>query len=74
MLIMKKSFLIIFLFASVLMSCNNSSDKVSTHSHEEAEEQVTYICPMDCEDGKTYHEEGECPVCGMALDELEEEE
>lgn len=34
---------------------------------------VQYQCPMDCEDGKTYHEEGSCPVCKMDLKEVKEE-
>lgn len=28
---------------------------------------VVYQCPMDCEDGKSYTEEGQCPVCKMDL-------
>ncbi len=27
----------------------------------------TYECSMDCEKGKTYHEQGKCPVCNMDL-------
>jgi Cu(I)/Ag(I) efflux system membrane fusion protein len=30
-----------------------------------------HICPMDCEDGKTYAADGSCPVCGMALEPVE---
>ncbi|MGI9531256.1 heavy metal-binding domain-containing protein [Lutimonas sp.] len=30
---------------------------------------IAYQCPMDCEDGKTYHETGSCPVCKMDLKE-----
>ena len=26
-----------------------------------------YVCPMDCEKGKTYEQPGECPVCHMKL-------
>ncbi len=26
-----------------------------------------FYCPMNCEDGKTYDEPGDCPVCGMDL-------
>ncbi|MDP6922686.1 MAG: heavy metal-binding domain-containing protein, partial [Lutibacter sp.] len=29
--------------------------------------EVTYQCPMDCEEGKTYDEAGSCPVCKMDL-------
>lgn len=28
-----------------------------------------YQCPMDCEKGKTYDEEGSCPICKMDLKE-----
>ena len=30
-----------------------------------------YQCPMDCEEGKTYEEEGECPKCKMALKKID---
>jgi len=30
-----------------------------------------YQCPMDCEKGKTYDEEGKCPVCEMDLKKIE---
>ena len=33
-----------------------------------------YQCPMDCENGKTYDKEGECPECKMALKKVEKEE
>ncbi len=42
----------------LLSSCNSS-----TNPSAEAE----YSCPMDCESGKTYTHEGQCPVCGMDL-------
>lgn len=29
---------------------------------------------MDCEEGKTYEEEGSCPVCKMDLKKVEKEE
>lgn len=29
--------------------------------------EIRYVCPMDCEGGKTYKKEGTCPVCGMFL-------
>ncbi len=28
---------------------------------------ATYQCPMDCEKGKVYKEEGKCPKCSMEL-------
>ena len=32
----------------------------------------TYLCPMDCEHGKTYAAKGKCPVCEMDLEEAVE--
>ncbi len=43
----------------------------STNSNQTETAQATYACPMDCEKGKTYSEEGSCPVCGMDLKEVE---
>ncbi len=34
---------------------------------------VKYQCPMKCEDEKTYHKSGKCPVCGMALSKVNKE-
>lgn len=34
---------------------------------------VVYVCPMDCENGKTYEAEGNCPVCKMYLKKVEKE-
>lgn len=28
---------------------------------------ASYECPMDCEKGKIYDEQGKCPVCNMDL-------
>lgn len=36
-------------------------------SLESAAQEGGWICPMDCELGKTYDAPGECPVCGMEL-------
>jgi len=49
-----------------ITSCGENSNQNNTEVS-----QVTYACPMDCEDGKTYSEEGTCPVCGMDLKEVE---
>lgn len=45
-----------------------------THEHAEGEEHehhdaehAHYVCPMDCEKGKTYEEPGTCPKCEMDL-------
>jgi len=36
-------------------------------SHESQGNNIKYICPMNCEDDKTYDEPGRCPVCNMLL-------
>lgn len=71
---MKKNLFLIAILSLFLLACNKKSESsVSRYTHAE-DDHITYICPMDCEDGKTYDKEGDCPVCGMALDESEEEE
>ncbi len=52
-----------FLFASC-----DAGTKSTEGSHTETS--VSYQCPMDCEDGKTYDKEGICPVCKMDLTEV----
>lgn len=36
-------------------------------------ETLSYYCPMRCEGDKTYDEPGKCPVCGMFLEPLDDE-
>lgn len=50
-----------------LSSCGNGSEASHEHS-----EHAQYKCPMDCENGKTYEDEGKCPVCKMDLKVAEE--
>lgn len=73
---MKKSILVvvaIFSIAIMFTSCKETkkdADKHDMHEHEhEAGETAhsAYQCPMDCEKGKTYQKEGNCPVCKMDL-------
>lgn len=45
----------------------DSSAHHAEHTH------AKYHCPMDCEDGKTYDEAGQCPKCGMDLIEVTSE-
>lgn len=40
-----------------------TTDEVSEAAHSHAH----YACPMDCEEGRVYEEEGTCPVCQMDL-------
>jgi ABC-type Zn2+ transport system substrate-binding protein/surface adhesin len=48
------------------------------HEHEamemNTEEHSHFQCSMKCEGDKTYEEDGDCPVCGMELVELDEDE
>ncbi len=54
--------------SSVLItSCGESANTNQTETA-----QATYACPMDCENGKTYSDEGICPVCEMDLKEVEQ--
>ena len=55
------------LSALVFTACSEAETKGNQSQIAETE----YACPMDCENGKTYAEEGACPVCGMDLTEVE---
>jgi protein SCO1/2 len=50
-------------------SCKDSKEDKGTNKDNAA---AVYQCPMDCEDGKTYHSEGSCPVCKMDLKPIAE--
>jgi hypothetical protein len=59
--------------AIFLGSCGNESQDKGEHNHEHADSTShsgahTYMCPMNCENGKTYSEPGKCPKCGMELE------
>ena len=57
-----------FILATVIgLSSCGADEKVSI----EESVKVAYICPMDCEDGKTYNENVSCPVCKMDLKVVE---
>lgn len=78
---MKKVVIILAMIASVT-ACNKTktaeanteatTTEATTESHEHKDgeahdEKVAYVCPMDCEKGKTYDKPGKCPVCEMDL-------
>ena len=78
---MKKSILlltIIFSLSFVVLSCKDNTKQNSEmeiheiHSAESGKMVIhdVYQCPMDCEIGKTYAEEGSCPVCKMDLQKV----
>ena len=73
---MKKLILVvvaIFSIAVMFTSCKDAkkdADKHEMHKHEAGETaHNAYQCPMDCEKGKTYEKDGNCPVCKMDLKE-----
>jgi len=49
------------------------NEQVKTEENMEMAAHDVYQCPMDCEKGKTYETEGDCPVCKMDLKKLEKE-
>ena len=65
----------------VVVSCKHKEN----HEHEtEAETSLgaekadlamnaEYQCPMDCEEGKTYDKEGQCPKCKMDLKKMDKD-
>lgn len=59
------------LLLSVFSSCKNENDKQGHENHVQVE--GDYICPMRCEGEKTYPQPGNCPVCKMKLQLVEEE-
>ncbi|MCK0108662.1 hypothetical protein MWU58_05115 [Flavobacteriaceae bacterium S0825] len=80
---MKKTLLILALMLSastVLVSCKGEKKEQSEETEMQESNAASdadmamndiYQCPMDCEEGKTYDEEGNCPVCKMALKKVE---
>ena len=69
---MKKTIFVIAIFCSVsfvFTACKSEKKEqviVEKETKEVALKEV-YQCPMDCEKGKTYEKEGNCPVCKMKL-------
>ncbi len=66
---MKKTILIlamIFAVGFTVESCKKEN-KEEVKTEETASNDKIYQCPMDCEHGKSYTEEGKCPVCKMDL-------
>ena len=51
-----------------MAACGGSSKNKEQSAGTENAKATAYICPMDCEKGKTYSEVGKCPVCGMDLE------
>lgn len=59
--------------AILLGSCGNETKNETEQQHDHSDSTAhsgahTYMCPMNCENGKTYSEPGKCPKCGMDLE------
>ena len=70
--------LMLILGTSALTSCGDATEaeesattEENTETHDEHADHAHYACPMDCEKGKVYDEEGKCPVCKMNLEKVE---
>jgi hypothetical protein len=64
-------FLLPVLVAACLFSCKNDPKQPANTPPPNtvpSAQKVAYICPMDCEKGKTYDQPGQCPVCKMDLE------
>jgi hypothetical protein len=74
---MKKIVLIfsaIIAIGIIVVSCNNNastSKETGSTGTDTAAHAHKYRCPMNCEKGKTYDKEGNCPVCGMKLEHFD---
>ncbi len=54
-------------------ACKNDHSKHKAQTTEAAAPGTKYICPMNCEKGKTYDQPGTCPVCNMNLEPVKAE-
>ena len=54
-------------------ACKHDQSKSNTQTTEAAAPGTKYICPMNCEKGKTYDQPGTCPVCNMNLEPMKAE-
>jgi|GEM_PF-2397584 len=61
---MKQLSLILLLLAVCSAACKHKNAQNASGSTTAS----AYICPMDCEKGKTYPQPGTCPVCKMDLE------
>ncbi|MFA7381432.1 MAG: efflux RND transporter periplasmic adaptor subunit [Bacteroidia bacterium] len=63
--------MLFLLLVSVFSSCNNKQSEQGHENH--VQDEGDYICSMRCEGEKTYPQPGNCPVCKMKLQLVEEE-
>ena len=64
--------LVLVLSIGLFSGCENKAPKTTVPAATTAG--VKYICPMKCDNGKTYDKAGACPVCHMDLVVNKEEE
>ncbi len=72
---MKKPIIMMVLAIATLtaVSCEKKENKEAATKQEDHKlkkneaTKAAYVCPMDCEKGKTYDKAGKCPVCEMDL-------
>lgn len=65
------SIILFLLLLSVFSSCKNEHSEQGHENH--VQDEGDYICSMRCEGEKTYPQPGNCPVCKMKLQLVEEE-
>lgn len=58
---------------SAFAACKNDHSKHAHTAAEAAAPGTKYVCPMNCEKGKTYDAPGSCPVCHMDLEAIKAE-
>lgn len=77
---MEKNIRIIAIVISTLLigSCNNSKKEAETdhqheghHHNEDVVHPQVFVCPVNCNNGKTFLFPGECDVCKLDLVEQE---
>jgi hypothetical protein len=71
--LIKNSIPVIVVFSALLFTACNSNTNKETKETAGTEEshKHSFRCPMNCEKGKTYEKEGNCPVCGMKLEHFD---
>ncbi len=63
--------LALVLSVAAFSACKNDHSKHQSQTTETAAPGPKYICPMNCEKGKTYDQPGSCPVCNMDLEPVQ---
>lgn len=61
---MKNIISLLLISSTLLLFGNSCSSDSSSTEHEKGK----YLCPMTCEEDKTYEKAGACPVCNMDLE------